>query len=321
MPITACDTLYERVLPFYEKLGITVGAVLTDNGREFCGKPDQHPYELLLAVEGIKHRTTKVRCPRTNGFVERMNRTLLDECFRVQGRQKWYTAPEEIQADLDAFMAVHNFQRSHQGYRVAGRTPAQALLDLIAAQRLLPSIPIAVQEVPLASWSETFPEGLGVGEILDLHPPRDGRIRTTRRTGLQPAQTSPRYRLHPRWKKLITSIGKSVSQAFVPSITTTLEIPAAGITSQLSASTPALSEVSRTIRRPTASPASFLLLLISRALNALTSRTCDTAATARWAAATVEQLSKTRPPLSRTLTASSALLAPLTMTVVSPLAE
>ena len=151
MPITACDTLYERVLPFYEKLGITVGAVLTDNGREFCGKPEQQPYELLLAMEGIEHRTTKVRSPRTNGFVERMNRTLLDECFRVQGRQKWYTSPDEIQADLDAFMAFYNFKRTHQGYRVAGRTPAQALLAIVAAQRQLPPIPIAVQEVPLAS--------------------------------------------------------------------------------------------------------------------------------------------------------------------------
>jgi transposase InsO family protein len=105
MPITACDLLHDRVLPFYEQLGLTVGAVLTDNGREFCGKPESHPYELLLAVEGIQHRTTKVRCPRTNGFVERMNRTLLDECFRVQGRTKWYAAPEEIQRDLDVFMA------------------------------------------------------------------------------------------------------------------------------------------------------------------------------------------------------------------------
>jgi hypothetical protein len=38
MPITACDLLHDRVLPFYEHLGITVGSVLTDNGREFCGK-------------------------------------------------------------------------------------------------------------------------------------------------------------------------------------------------------------------------------------------------------------------------------------------
>jgi len=40
MPITACDVLYERVLPFYEELGVPIGAVLTDNGREFCGKPE-----------------------------------------------------------------------------------------------------------------------------------------------------------------------------------------------------------------------------------------------------------------------------------------
>ena len=82
-----------------------VGAVLTDNGREFCGRPEKHPYELLLALEDIEHRTTKVRSPRTNGFVERMNRTLLDECFRVAGRTTWYERIDEIQADLDRFLA------------------------------------------------------------------------------------------------------------------------------------------------------------------------------------------------------------------------
>jgi transposase InsO family protein len=106
---------------------------------------------LLLAVEGIKHRTTKVRSPRTNGFVERMNRTLLDECFRVQGRTKWYTEPQEIQRDLDVFMAFYNFMRTHQGYRVRGRTPAQALYNLIAEQWLLPPMSDAAEEVPLAS--------------------------------------------------------------------------------------------------------------------------------------------------------------------------
>jgi transposase InsO family protein len=72
MFISACDLLYVRLLPFYEALGLTIGALLTDNGREFCGRADQHPFELLLAIEGIEHRTTKVRSPRTNGFVERM---------------------------------------------------------------------------------------------------------------------------------------------------------------------------------------------------------------------------------------------------------
>src|SRR5438132_1635307 len=90
MPLTACDVLYDRVLPFYETLGVPISAVLTDNGREFCGRPESHPYELLLGMEGIEHRTTRVHTPRTNGFVERMNRTLLDECFRVAGRTTWY---------------------------------------------------------------------------------------------------------------------------------------------------------------------------------------------------------------------------------------
>jgi hypothetical protein len=48
-------------------------------------------------------------------------------------------------------MAFYNFQRTHQGYRVAGRTPAKALYDLIASQWLLPPISGAAQEVPLAS--------------------------------------------------------------------------------------------------------------------------------------------------------------------------
>jgi len=32
---------------------------------------------LNLALEEIEHRNTKPRSPRTNGFVERMNRTLI----------------------------------------------------------------------------------------------------------------------------------------------------------------------------------------------------------------------------------------------------
>jgi hypothetical protein len=43
--------------------GAEVGAALTDNGREFCGRPEQHPWELLFAVKGIEHRTTKLRSP------------------------------------------------------------------------------------------------------------------------------------------------------------------------------------------------------------------------------------------------------------------
>ena len=146
MPITAVDLLYDHVLPFSEALGVPVGAVLTDNGREFCGREDRHPYELLLALEDIQHRTTKVRTPRTNGFVERMNRTLLDECFRVAGRTTWYTDISEIQRDLDVFMEKYTLRRSHQGYRLKGKTPAQALSEALGVAELPPIIPVEEKE-------------------------------------------------------------------------------------------------------------------------------------------------------------------------------
>jgi len=151
MPVTACDLLYDRVLPFYAELGVDIGAILTDNGREFCGRHDNHPFALLLAMEGIEHRTTKIRPPRTNGFVERMNRTLLDECFRVEGRKTWYTEPAEIQRDLDKFIEYYNLNRSHQGYRLKGRTPAQALREALGVDELPPITPV---EVPSTGQEE-----------------------------------------------------------------------------------------------------------------------------------------------------------------------
>ena len=80
----AVSVLYNEALPFYQDKGICVSAVLTDNGREFCaeateggrGKEGQHPYELFLALSDIEHRRTKVRSPKTNGFVERFHRTV-----------------------------------------------------------------------------------------------------------------------------------------------------------------------------------------------------------------------------------------------------
>jgi hypothetical protein len=69
-------------------------------------------------------------------FVPYGNRTLLDECFRVAGRTTWYTEVWEIQRDLDRFLEYYKLQRSHQGYRLNGRTPAQALRDALGVEEL-----------------------------------------------------------------------------------------------------------------------------------------------------------------------------------------
>lgn len=125
-PEAAVAVLHNDVLPFYQQKEIPVAAVLTDNGREFCGK-DTHPFEIYLELNDIEHRKTKVRRPQSNGFVERFNRTVLDEFFRSAFRTKLYESVEVLQDDLDAWLVHYNTERSHQGYRNMGRRPIDTI--------------------------------------------------------------------------------------------------------------------------------------------------------------------------------------------------
>jgi transposase InsO family protein len=129
LPVTAVHVLNEDVLPFFEEHNASITTILSDNGREFCGRPDHHPYELFLQLEGIEHRTTKVRRPQSNGFVERLHRTLLDEHFRIMGRTKWYESIDEMQKDLETYLHHYNHERTHQGRNMKGRTPYKAFTD------------------------------------------------------------------------------------------------------------------------------------------------------------------------------------------------
>ena len=53
----------------------------------------------------------------------------------------WYLEPDEIQRDLDRFLEYYNLERSHQGCRLKGRTPAQALRDALGAEVLPAFVP------------------------------------------------------------------------------------------------------------------------------------------------------------------------------------
>jgi transposase InsO family protein len=103
--------------------------VLTDNGREYCGRPLGHPYELFLAINQIEHRCTDVASPETNGFCERFHRTVKEEFFQVAFRKTLYESLDQLQADLDRYLEFCNRERAHRGYRTQGRTPYQAFLD------------------------------------------------------------------------------------------------------------------------------------------------------------------------------------------------
>lgn len=125
-PEAAAGLLYNDVLPFYADHGLSVGAVLTDNGTEFCGTPE-HPFELFLALNDIEHRRTKLRSPQTNGFVERFIRTVKEEFFEKVRRTTLYDNLEDLQVDLAEWLVYYNTDRPHQGYRNMGRTPAETI--------------------------------------------------------------------------------------------------------------------------------------------------------------------------------------------------
>ncbi len=128
-PITAADLLNDRVLPFFEAHGMSLIRILTDRGTEYCGKVEQHDYELYLAVNEIEHTKTKARHPQTNGICERFHKTILHEFYHITFRKKVYNSLDELQKDLDDWISDYNHNRTHQGKMCCGRTPIETLLD------------------------------------------------------------------------------------------------------------------------------------------------------------------------------------------------
>ncbi len=104
VPMTAVDVLDDRVLPFYEEHSAEVEHLLTDNGREFCGRELKHHFELFLAISQIGHRRTEVRSPQTNGFCERFHRTIQEEFFSSAFRNTLYESVAQLQHDLDRYL-------------------------------------------------------------------------------------------------------------------------------------------------------------------------------------------------------------------------
>jgi len=128
-PITAADMLNDRVLPFFEQHSLPMLRILTDRGTEYCGRADQHDYQLYLALNDIEHTKTKVRSPQTNGICERFHKTILQEFYQVTLRKKIYSDVASLQADLDEWLVYYNTERTHQGKMCCGRTPLATLED------------------------------------------------------------------------------------------------------------------------------------------------------------------------------------------------
>lgn len=128
-PITSADLLNDRVLPFFESHDVPLLRILTDRGTEYCGKVENHDYQLYLAINDIDHTKTKARSPQTNGICERFHKTILNEFYQITFRKNIYKDIERLQSDLDIWIESYNKKRTHQGKVCCGRTPMETFED------------------------------------------------------------------------------------------------------------------------------------------------------------------------------------------------
>jgi transposase InsO family protein len=103
--------------------GWQLGAISTDNGSEFTSRA----FGEALAGLGVQHRRIHAGRPQSNGFIERAQRTVLEECWRPAFAR--YLTPKltGLRRDLAAFLAYYNADRAHNGRHTRGRTPDQVL--------------------------------------------------------------------------------------------------------------------------------------------------------------------------------------------------
>ena len=126
----AASFLKNVVAAEVEKAGWRLSRVLTDGGSEFKAQFDQACREL-----NVRHTRTKPRHAWTNGFVERLQGTILHGHWRIAFRRRYFRGRFQLQASLDAFLQFYNFERPSQGYRTKGRTPSELFWGAVREQR------------------------------------------------------------------------------------------------------------------------------------------------------------------------------------------
>jgi transposase InsO family protein len=125
------SALARRVAADLRSQGWRLERVLTDNGSEFRST------EFGRTVQAIGARQTFIRPgrPTTNGAVERVQRTILEECWRPSFARSLVPKIGGLSRDLEAYLRFYNDERAHTGRLTQGRTPAEAL---IGARKMRP---------------------------------------------------------------------------------------------------------------------------------------------------------------------------------------
>ena len=125
----------EFILEAMEFMPFNITHILTDNGLEFTNrllksKKGKACEKLSLLDEicidkKIEHRLTKPFTPKTNGMVERVNRTIKDNTIKINK----YENLEQMESDLYGFLQTYNSVKRHSSLRkeLNVKTPLKAV--------------------------------------------------------------------------------------------------------------------------------------------------------------------------------------------------
>jgi transposase InsO family protein len=182
-----------RALAFYQRHGITVERVMTDNGSAYRSTI----HALACRVLGVRHLRTRAYRPQTNGKAERLIRTML---------AGWaygaiYSSSRERTAALDGWLYRYNHHRPH---RAIGRQPPISRLNNLLGTTATEPDRVAHElrdrdQGVLADLHrqgrkplhERAPRGLrGGGRLLEIDRPRSGLVQC--HDPRYPGMSSPR---------------------------------------------------------------------------------------------------------------------------------
>lgn len=111
--------LARRVAAHLETAGWRLERFLSDNGNEFKG-------EFAGTVKDLGARHTRIHAgrPQTNGNVEALHKTILDECWRPAFARYLQPRLSGLKRELDTYLRFYNFDRVHHGRLTGGQIPA-----------------------------------------------------------------------------------------------------------------------------------------------------------------------------------------------------
>lgn len=115
--------LARRVARDLAQRGWHLERVMTDNASEFRSEAFRSQADRL----GAAHAFIRAGRPQTNGFVERVQGTILEECWKPAFARSLIPKQTGLRQDLDRYVRYYNTDRAHTGRYTRGRTPEQVI--------------------------------------------------------------------------------------------------------------------------------------------------------------------------------------------------